>query len=128
MIAKFSLAMLIAIAPAAMAQSLAGRWNATVQVSGLDIPFRFELSGDGANVKGSFFNGDERITSTSGKFDNGSLVLKWDDHASKLEATLHDGVLEGKYVRAGRDEKMRLHQTAGRKFTGPKGSDALIAK
>jgi thiol-disulfide isomerase/thioredoxin len=105
MIAKFSLAMLIAIAPAAMAQSLAGRWDATVQVSGVDIPFRFELSGDGANVKGSFFNGDERITSTSGKFENGSLVLKWDDHASKLDATLHDGVLEGKYVRAGRDEK-----------------------
>jgi thiol-disulfide isomerase/thioredoxin len=105
MIAKFSLAMLIAIAPAAMAQSLAGRWDATVQVSGVDIPFRFELSGDGANVKGSFFNGDERITSTSGKFENGSLVLKWDDHASKLDATFHDGVLEGKYVRAGRDEK-----------------------
>ncbi len=105
MIAKFSLAMLIAIAPAAMAQSLAGRWDATVQVSGVEIPFRFELSGDGANVKGSFFNGDERITSTSGKFENGSLVLKWDDHASKLDATLHDGVLEGKYVRAGRDEK-----------------------
>src|SRR5580704_12336093 len=105
MIAKFSVAMLIAIAPAAVAQSLAGRWDATVQVSGVDIPFRFELSGDGANVKGSFFNGDERITSTSGKFENGSLVLKWDDHASKLDATLHDGVLEGKYVRAGRDEK-----------------------
>lgn len=105
MIAKFSLAMLIAIAPAAMAQSLSGRWDATVQVSGVDIPFRFELSGDGANVKGSFFNGEERITSTSGKFENGSLVLKWDDHASKLDATLHEGVLEGKYVRAGRDEK-----------------------
>jgi thiol-disulfide isomerase/thioredoxin len=129
MIAKFSLAMLIAIAPAAMAQSLAGRWNATVQVSGLDIPFRFELSGDGANVKGSFFNGDERITSTSGKFDNGSLVLKWDDHASKLEATLHDGVLEGKYVRAGRDEKSAYPFSAKRYSAPPavKGEVPSIA-
>src|ERR1700719_1595317 len=99
MIAKFSVAMLIAIAPVAMAQSLAGRWNATVQGSGVDIPFRFELSGEGANVKGSFFNGDEKISSTSGRFDNGSLMLRWDDHASSLEATLHDGVLEGKYRR-----------------------------
>src|ERR1700694_1420386 len=38
MIAKFFVAMLIAIAPVAMAQSLAGRWDATVQVSGLDLP------------------------------------------------------------------------------------------
>ena len=58
MIAKFSVAMFIAIAPVAMAQSLAGRWDAQVQVNGVDIPFRFELSGHGSNVKGSFFNGD----------------------------------------------------------------------
>jgi len=129
MIAKFSLAMLIAIAPAAVAQSLAGRWDATVQVSGVDIPFRFELSGDGANVKGSFFNGDERITSTSGKFENGSLVLKWDDHASKLDAMLHDGVLEGKYIRAGRDEKSSYSFSAKRYSPPPpvKGEVPSIA-
>jgi len=114
MIAKFSVAMLIAIAPVAVAQSLTGRWDATVQVSGLDIPFRFELSGEGANVKGSFFNGDERITSTSGRFENGSLMLRWDDHASSLEANLHDGLLEGKYRRDGRDEKSQYPFSAKR--------------
>jgi thiol-disulfide isomerase/thioredoxin len=118
MIGKFSVAMLIAIAPVAMAQSLAGRWNATVQVSGVDIPFRFELSGEGANVKGSFFNGDEKITSTSGRFENGALVLKWDDHASKLDATFHDGVLEGKYIRAGRDEKS-AYPFSARRYSPP---------
>lgn len=129
MIAKFSVAMLLAIAPVAMAQSLAGRWNATVQVSGVDIPFRFELSGDGANVKGSFFNGDEKITSTSGRFENGSLVLKWDDHASKLDATFHDGVLEGKYIRAGRDEKSSYPFSAKRYSAPPavKGDVPSIA-
>lgn len=129
MIAKFSLAMLVVIAPAAIAQSLAGRWDATVQVSGVDIPFRFELSGDGANVKGSFFNGDERITSTSGKFESGTLVLKWDDHASQLDATLHDGVLEGKYVRAGRDEKSTYLFSAKRYSPPPpvKGETPSIA-
>jgi thiol-disulfide isomerase/thioredoxin len=118
MIGKFSVAMLIAIAPVAMAQSLAGRWDATVQVNGVEIPFRFELSGEGANVKGSFFNGDERITSTSGRFENGSLVLKWDDHASNLQATLHDGVLEGKYGRAGRDEKS-LYAFTAKRYSAP---------
>ena len=118
MIAKFSVAMLIAIAPVAMAQSLAGRWDATVQVNGIDIPFRFELSGDKTNVKGSFFNGDERITSTSGSFENGALVLKWDDHASKLDATFHDGVLEGKYIRAGRDEKS-AYPFSAKRYSAP---------
>jgi thiol-disulfide isomerase/thioredoxin len=129
MIAKFSVAMLIAIAPAAMAQSLAGRWDATVQVSGVDIPFRFELSGEGANVKGSFFNGDEKITSTSGKVENGTLILKWDDHASKLDATFHDGVLEGKYIRAGRDEKSSYAFSAKRYSAPPavKGDVPSIA-
>ena len=118
MIAKYTVAMLIAIAPVGMAQSLAGRWDANVQVSGMNIPFRFELSGDGANVKGSFFNGDERITSTSGRFENGTLLLNWDDHASTLQATLHDGVLEGKYLRAGRDEKSNYPFSAKR-YTPP---------
>ena len=129
MIAKFSVAMLIAIAPAAVAQSLAGRWDATVQVSGVDIPFRFELSGEGANVKGSFFNGDEKITSTSGKVENGTLILKWDDHASKLDATFHDGVLEGKYIRAGRDEKSSYAFSAKRYSAPPavKGDVPSIA-
>src|SRR6202795_390097 len=129
MIAKFSVAMVIAIAPVSMAQSLAGRWNATVQVSGVDIPFRFELSGEGSNVKGSFFNGDEKITSTSGRFENGALVLKWDDHASKLDATFHDGVLEGKYIRAGRDEKSAYPFSAKRYSPPPavKGDVPSIA-
>ncbi len=129
MIAKFSLAMLIAIAPAAMAQSLAGRWDASVQVSGVDIPFRFELSGEGANVKGSFFNGDERITSTSGRFENGSLVLRWDDHASSLDAAFHGGVLEGRYRRDGRDEKSNYAFSAKRHTSPPavKGDVPSIA-
>ena len=124
MIARFSVAMLIAIAPVAMAQSLAGRWDATVTVNGVTIPFRFELSGQGQNIKGSFFNGDERITSTSGRFENGSLVLNWDDHASRVEATLHDGTLEGKYIRAGRDEKSNYPFTAKRYSPPPAEKNA----
>ena len=49
-----------------MAQSLAGLWDATVTVRGLEVPFRFEIAGDGADVSGSFFNGDARFTSSSG--------------------------------------------------------------
>jgi len=100
---------LLAIAPAAMASSLAGMWDATVIVNGLEIPFKIELQGDETNVKGTLFNGDVKFVSTSGRFENGSLILNWDYYASKLEATLKDGVLEGKYVRIGKDGYYPFH-------------------
>lgn len=40
----------------------AGLWNATVRVGDVEVPFRFEIDGDGASVRGSFFNGDVRTT------------------------------------------------------------------
>jgi thiol-disulfide isomerase/thioredoxin len=98
----FLAALLLALAPAAVAQSqaglsLAGLWDATISFKGSDIPFRLEIAGDGSNVQGWFFNGDDHVVSTSGKFQNGSLVLNFDHYAAKLEATLKDGVLAGQY-------------------------------
>jgi len=81
---------------------LTGLWDATVAVNQLEIPFRMEFIGEGANVKGSFLNGEERVTSTSGRLENGSLLLSFDQYASKLEATLKDGVLTGQYGRGAR--------------------------
>jgi thiol-disulfide isomerase/thioredoxin len=97
------LGVLVCAAPSGAVGSLAGIWDATVAVNGLQIPFRMELSGKGPGVKGSFFNGDEKVTSSSGRFENGSLVLNFDSYAAKLEATLTEGRLEGRYDRgAGR--------------------------
>ena len=80
-------------------QSLSGLWDAAVVVNGLEIPFRFEIAGTGAEISGSFFNGDEKVTSTGGKFDNGSLKLNFDHYATALEASLVDGRLAGIYNR-----------------------------
>jgi thiol-disulfide isomerase/thioredoxin len=95
-------AVLFALAPA-VAQSLDGIWNATVVVNGLEIPFKFEV----AAGRASFFNGDEKITSTGGNFTNGTLRLNFDHYGTKLQATLKDGVLEGKYGRPGREYPFR---------------------
>jgi len=95
-------AAMLALPPIARAQSLAGLWDATVVVGGVDVPFRMEITGSGAGVKGSFFNGDEKVTSTSGQFANGALVLSFDEYETKLEATLKDGRLEGQYSRGTR--------------------------
>src|SRR5580658_9221508 len=88
---------ILSIAPAAFGQSLAGLWDAKINFNGVEIPFRFEISEKGPVIQGSFFNGDERETSTSGQFDNGSLLLNFDDYATKLTATLKDGALEGQW-------------------------------
>jgi len=91
---------LLAGASPSGAQTLAGIWDATVIVNDLAIPFRFEIAGDGATVKGSFYNGNDRVTSTTGQFANASLVLSYPEYGSRLEATFKDGRLEGQYVRA----------------------------
>ena len=100
--AAVMLSLLVSPARAA-AQSLAGMWDATVTVNGgLEIPFRMEFSGAGAGIKGSFFNGDEKLTSTTGRFENGALVLSFDELGTTLEATLKDGTLVGQYARGTR--------------------------
>jgi peroxiredoxin len=107
---QFIWASFFVLASTAMAQSLAGLWDATVTDQDLMVPFRIELAGDGAQMRGALINGDERVPSTSGRFENGSLVLNFDHYAAKLEAVLKDGYLEGTYNR------------------GPKGSYAFAAK
>jgi thiol-disulfide isomerase/thioredoxin len=94
---RLLVAAIFAIAPAAMAQSLAGLWDAKINFNGVEIPFKIEFAGEGANIKGWFFNGDERETSTSARFENGSWVLNFDDYATHLTVTLKDGKLEGEW-------------------------------
>jgi thiol-disulfide isomerase/thioredoxin len=94
---------------AAAGQSLAGLWDATVVVNKNEIPFRFEIAGDGAAIKGSFFNGDEKVTSTSGSLDNGSLTLSFDEYGSKVIAAVKDGVLDGEYNRGTRGAPYPFH-------------------
>jgi thiol-disulfide isomerase/thioredoxin len=92
----------------ARAQSLTGLWDAAIVVSAgqdkgtIEVPFRFELSGSGSNIKGSFFNGDEKVTSTTGSLQNGALVLSFDEYGTKVEAEVKDGQLEGQYTRGTR--------------------------
>jgi thiol-disulfide isomerase/thioredoxin len=84
----------------APATSPAGLWDAAVVVNGLEVPFRFEIAASGSAVSGSFFNGDEKVTSTGGKFENGVLTLDFDHYATQVEATLLNGRLNGVYNRA----------------------------
>jgi peroxiredoxin len=101
MLNRISLALLLLV-PAAMAERVTGLWDATVTINGRVIPFPMEFASDNSGVTGTFFNGEERFTSTGGKIENGSLTVDWDQYLSRLQATLHDGVLTGSYTQGGR--------------------------
>jgi peroxiredoxin len=74
------------------------QYNATVQVGEQTVPFHFELMVTGAAAQGSFFNGDERLPSSSGQLEKGTLKLNWDYLDTRLEATYDtNGVIDGQY-------------------------------
>lgn len=118
-----NLAAAILFAPLAVAQSLAGLWDATVNVKGVTVPFRFEIAGDGSDVSGSFFNGDVKFTSSSGSYAGGKIDLAWSYMAATLRATVRDGLIEGTYTRQGRDEKSVYPFEARRFAPSPLSSD-----
>ena len=83
------------------APSLDGIWSATINVNNREIPFRIGFSTEGG-IHGWFFNGEEKVPSTSGVFENGALALRFDHYATRLEAKLTNGELTGAYGREGR--------------------------
>jgi thiol-disulfide isomerase/thioredoxin len=104
------------LAPVMLAQSVTGLWHGTVISGGQEIPFRFEIEGSGSDVKGTFFNGDERFTSTSGQLAGGSLNLKWEYFAATLDAKVENGAIDGTYSRA-RSAPLHFHATKSGKTT-----------
>jgi thiol-disulfide isomerase/thioredoxin len=79
----------------AAAQSVEGKWEGTVDVDGMTIPFRIDISGKGMKLQGAFINGDERVTSTSGRQDHDALVLNFDQYAERILANIEGGQLTG---------------------------------
>ena len=100
-------AMLLAIscitAPAsAQTSSPVGVWDATVDVGGVLIPFRFEITGSGTSFTGSFFDGDLKMSSTGGRLEGTTLVLPFDAYGATVEARWNGDTLSGKYDRGTR--------------------------
>lgn len=89
-------AALIAGSSSARAQSVEGRWDATVTVNGAVIPFRLDIAGEGANLKGTLFNGDQKQTTTEAVFDKGTLTLNFGHYLTRITATPKDARLVGK--------------------------------
>jgi thiol-disulfide isomerase/thioredoxin len=76
-----------------------GLWDATVTVNKIEIPFRMEIAPRSSKASGAFFNGDTRVTSTEGQFQNNALKLQFAYYASRLEATWNGSEWSGTYFR-----------------------------
>lgn len=90
-------------------RELNGEWYGTIiNKNGDELPIKMELKRDGANVSGSFVNGDERVTSTSGSFDDstGTLKLRFDYYDGDLEARFFRREMIGTFTRQWRQEKL----------------------
>ena len=92
-----ALVLAVSTAAVASAQSVAGLWDATITFNGRDIPFRLQIAGEGSNLSGWLFNGNDKVVAAGASFQNGMLALDFDSYAAKLEAKLQDGALVGTY-------------------------------
>jgi len=76
---------------------LTGLWDGTIQYGDYKIPFEFELNQKGQDVAASFFNGDDRVTSTAGRITGNFLTVDFDHYATHLNATVSNGAVKGSY-------------------------------
>jgi thiol-disulfide isomerase/thioredoxin len=83
--------------PVSAQTKLDGLWDAKVVVGPAEIPFRFEISGQGSNLRGFFFEGEKKIGSTSAKYADGKLQFDYEFLNATLVASLSGKTLDGSY-------------------------------
>jgi len=98
-----------------------GRWDASlIQANGNVVPFRLDISGSGASLKGTFYNGFEPYEQTTkASFENGQLVLNIDHYLTTITATVQDGELKGKVISQSRDSSAEYGFRATRHVDSP---------
>ncbi len=110
------LAMVLCLVGCRRTPSLDGMWDATVTRGSTEVPFRFAIEGKGDNLRGSFFNGDDKITSTSASVHGDTVVFRYPEYGTTLEVTATvNGRLEGLYT-YNSDESYRVE---AQRFTQP---------
>ena len=85
---------------AATGDAIDGRWSASLTTqTGAVIPFRLDISGSGATLKGTLFDGFEPYeNTTSAEFKDGQLTLNIDHYLTTITASVKDGQLVGTVV------------------------------
>jgi thiol-disulfide isomerase/thioredoxin len=99
---------------------VAGRWDATLTTrGGTVIPFRLDLSGTDAAIKGTLYDGFHPYDgTTSASFKDGKLVLNIEHYLTTINAQLTDGKLVGNVTSQGRGQFQQFGFEAVRHVDG----------
>ncbi|MFT4248476.1 MAG: TlpA disulfide reductase family protein [Pseudomonas sp.] len=104
---------------------VAGRWDAQLERDGSVIPFRLDISGEGATLKGTLYDGFRPYEHTThASYQDGKLVLDVGHYLTTISAELKDGRLVGGVTTEGRGRSTAYHFEATRHDPS---SDAAIA-
>ena len=80
-------------------ESIDGRWDASLDNHGTQIPFRLDISGSGSTLKGTFYDGFKPYDgTTSATFQDGKLTLNIEHYLTTITATVNNGALAGNVV------------------------------
>ena len=107
---RIAYAAVLALATAlpVQAQTLARRWQARIVTDSLTLTFPIEFSGDSARPTVSFFNGEDRVSSTNASWQGDSLIVSFDHLASQLRVSFGDGALRGSYGNTRRSNRRTI--------------------
>jgi hypothetical protein len=89
--------LMLASVAAAQTQPASGRWDGSITIDDLKLPFSIDLDLNPDAVSGTFVNGAEKVRSTAGTFKDGILRLTFQQHGTGLEASIVNGRLSGTY-------------------------------
>jgi thiol-disulfide isomerase/thioredoxin len=110
-----TLALAAPVASLAKPANYTGAWEGVLTTDNGPIRFAFEIKRSGDGFRGSFFNGDERVSSTHGSALDGKLSLDFEHYATHLDATADGDTLRGTYGNALVGVRpIELHKRAGR--------------
>ncbi len=104
-----------------------GMWDAVVTVRSFDVPFKFEITGDGDTIAGTFFDGEVRVPSTSATFDGEKLSIAFAQYGSRVDATFKGDQLEGFYDRGTRGRGYEFRATRASAAAPPAGDVPQIS-
>src|ERR1700749_4287119 len=92
-------ASLLFLAADAMAQGTQWQGSAQIATNGtpFTIPVHLQLEGNGSTLVGSFVDGPQRTTSTSGELSGQDITLHFAHYAVTFHGNILDGRLTGTY-------------------------------
>jgi thiol-disulfide isomerase/thioredoxin len=80
-------------------KELLGRWDASLNNSTEEVPFKLEIKNEKGKLSAEVWNGPEPWPFTSAKFENGTLTLRFEQYDGTLTARMRNRKLIGEYSR-----------------------------